>query len=265
MTRLYALGPAGDERHAMPALVYVRLVSAVAGAGVMTELLQQLEVSLRGTTIVAGEENQGILVDAGLLEGGEQIAHVAIHLHHEIGVGVDLAGSLERGNWHDWRVRCRQRKVEKERLFRLRPFLDVGDALVEQMGQYIVDVEIRAHGALSVPTIAVLLAGNALHAVRQGRDLTGVDPNVRRHVEGSAMTVVAVETIDVGAVLDRLGKVDVLPLLFLLVDAGPVPTEVPFANHLGMVSGLLEQVGNGGPLGGNQVVAGSPQHAPGQA
>ena len=79
------------------------------------------------------------------------------------------------------------------------------------------------------------------------------------------MAVVAIKPINVGAVLDRLGKVDVLPLLFLLVDAGPVPPEMPLANHLGMVSSLLEEVGDGGPLGGDQVVAGSPQHTTGQA
>ena len=46
------------------------------------------------------------------------------------------------------------------------------------------------------------------------------------------MAVVAVEPIDVRPILDRLGKVDVLPLLFLLVDAGPVPPEVPLPDHI---------------------------------
>ena len=71
LTGLDALGPAGDERHAVPAFVDVGLVPAIAGARVMAKLLQQFEVSLGGTTVVAGEENQGIFVNAGFLDCGE--------------------------------------------------------------------------------------------------------------------------------------------------------------------------------------------------
>ena len=78
------------------------------------------------------------------------------------------------------------------------------------------------------------------------------------------MPVVTVEPVDVRAILDRFRKVDILPLLLLLVDSGPVPTEVPLPNHLSMVPGFLQEMGDGGPFGGDEVIAGSVQDATGQ-
>ena len=162
-------------------------------------------------------------------------------------------------------MRSRQRASKERRVLGLGPLLDVGDAFVEEMGQDLVDMEIRAYGPLAVPTVWVLVAAHAFLAVGEGSDLAGIHPHVGRHVERSAMAVVAVEAIDVRTILHRFGKVDVLPFAFLFVYAGPVPAQVPLADHLGVVSGLLEEVRDRCPLGGDQVVARSAQDATGQA
>ena len=125
----------------------------------------------------------------------------------------------------------------------------------------------NAQGAAATISVGMRrhAAVHALLAVGEGSDLAGVHPHVGRHVERSAMAVVAVEAIDVRTILHRFGKVDVLPFAFLFVYASPVPAQVPLSDHLGVVSGLLEEVGDGCPLGGDQVVARSALDATGQA
>ena len=265
LTRLDALWPAGYERYAMSSLVDVGLVTPVPGARVVTEFFELGEIPFGGTSVVAGEENEGVVVYACLLDRGQEFAHMSVRLHHEVRVGVHLAGSFVGRDGHDRGMRSGQGQVKKEGFLGFGPFLDVGDAFLEEMGQDLVDMEIGTYWPLAVPTVRVLVAVHAFLAVGEGSDLAGIHPSVGRHVERSAMAVVAVEAIDVRTILHRFGKVDVLPFAFLFVYAGPVPAQMPLSDHLSVVSGLLEKVGDGCPLGGDQVVARSAQDATGQA
>ena len=96
LTRLDALWPAGYERYAMSSLVDVGLVTPVPGARVVTEFFELGEIPFGGTSVVAGEENEGVVVYACLLDRGQEFAHMSVRLHHEVRVGVHLAGSLRR-------------------------------------------------------------------------------------------------------------------------------------------------------------------------
>ena len=78
------------------------------------------------------------------------------------------------------------------------------------------------------------------------------------------MAVVIGEAVDIGSVFHGFGEIDVLPPPFTLVRLGPVPSKMPFSDHLSMITDRLQQMGNGRPLGRDQVFAGSAQHPAGK-
>ncbi len=184
-----------------------------------------------------------------------------VQLHDEVGVGIETAGVLERRDGDDRRVRRGQRQVEKKRLARLRLFrlrLHVCNRLVEQMRQHFGNLKVRADRPLAIPTVTILCLADPFDAIRRGGDLARIDPDVRRHVQRPAVRVVLVKAVDVGAVRHRLGEVDLVARL------GPVPTEVPLADHRGVVTGLMHQVGKRRSIGGDQMRTRPAQHAPRQ-
>ena len=126
------------------------------------------------------------------------------------------------------------------------------------MRQHVRNMEIGANRALAVPAVAVFLGGHALFTIRDGGDPPGVDPHIRRHVERPTVAVVPVKAVDVGAVEDRPGEVDTA------IGFGPVPPQVPLADHRGVVAGGLHQVAERGAVGRNQVFARAAEHAPGE-
>ena len=69
------------------------------------------------------------------------------------------------------------------------------------------------------------------------------------------MGSVVIEPIDVRSIGNRLAEINFLTI------ARPVPTQMPFANHARVVTGLLHQVTQSWSLGRNQVGAGSTQYA----
>ena len=70
------------------------------------------------------------------------------------------------------------------------------------------------------------------------------------------MTIVIGKSIDIGAILNRLGEIDVFPFLFALFCSGPIPAEVPLPDHLRMITRFLEQMPHGGSLSRNQMITG---------
>ena len=111
------------------------------------------------------------------------------------------------------------------------------------MGKHFVDFEVRTDRSFAIPAVRILLAGNAFRAVGDGGALAGIDPDVGGHIEGAAVTVVAVKTVDVWSVLDGLSEVDFLAVLV------PVPAEVPLTDHLCGVAGLAQHVCDCLPFG----------------
>ena len=70
-----AARPAGDHRHAVPTFEDVRLVAPVATTGIVVFLAEQLKVGLWRAAVVAGEDHQRVVVETGLFDGVEQVAH----------------------------------------------------------------------------------------------------------------------------------------------------------------------------------------------
>lgn len=93
----YPRWPAHDEGNSMAAFIDVSLVSTISGAGVMTVFFQDFEIALRRATIVAGKEDNCVVINTACLQGIQKFAHVMIHLHHKVSVGVNPAGVLEGG------------------------------------------------------------------------------------------------------------------------------------------------------------------------
>ena len=110
------------------------------------------------------------------------------------------------------------------------------------MGQHFVDFEVRTDRTLTVPAIRIFLAGDAFLTLGHGGAFTGINPYIGGHVEGTAVSIVAVKTIDIRSVLDRFGEVNLVAILM------PVPSKVPLPDHLGGVAGLPQHMGKGWPI-----------------
>ena len=129
------------------------------------------------------------------------------------------------------------------------------------MGQDFIDVKIRTNGPFPIPAICIFRSGDAFVSVWLGGYFSGIHPNIGRHVERTTMSIVIDESIDIGSILNGFGKINILPFLLTLIRFGPVPTKMPFTNHLGVVSRLLEQVGDSGTFCGNQMLACSAKYS----
>ena len=73
------------------------------------------------------------------------------------------------------------------------------------------------------------------------------------------MPVVLIKAIDVWPVFHRLGKVDLIPVL------GPIPSQMPFPDHRGMITRSLQQMPKRRTIRRNQMRTPSAQHAPRKA
>ena len=124
----------------------------------MTEFREFFKVALRGATVVTGEKNQSVVINASLLQGGKEFSHVPVHLHHEVRVRIHLAGTLVRRHGNDRGMGGGERQVQKERLFALCPLLHVGHAFLKQVRQHLINAKIGANRTLAIPSVAVFAA-----------------------------------------------------------------------------------------------------------
>ena len=251
----------------MASFVKVGFVASIAGAGVVAVLFQQFKVGFGRATVVAGEKEQGIAVDAVVFQGGEDLADVVVGLDDKVGVRIEAADAAKRRNRHDGSMRRGQGKIEEEGRAVAgggSAGLDVLDGFVKDVREDLVDVEVGADGAFSIPAVAVLAFGNAFFAVGRGGNAPGIHPNIRRHVQRAAVGVVLMEAVDVRAVFHRLGKVDFRVVCAVCGSFVPVPTKMPLANHGGMVAGALQEMADCGAFGRDEVFASAVENAAGK-
>src|SRR4029079_19807289 len=83
--------PARDHRNSQSTFKDVCFVTAQRTARVMTVGSQFVELGLWRTTVVAGEDDQRVLLELVPLEGRENLAHGCVGLHDEVGVRIDAA------------------------------------------------------------------------------------------------------------------------------------------------------------------------------
>ncbi len=89
----------------MPAVPGVGLRAAVVGAHVVALPAEGLDAGGLGGAVVAAEDQQGVVREAVLLEGGADGADGGIGLHDEVGVvtqaalALPLLGGQDRGMW----------------------------------------------------------------------------------------------------------------------------------------------------------------------
>ncbi len=91
----YTFRPMDNERNAMPRLISVRLVSSINASRLMTHRIKLIKFSPRRTSIIAGENEDGIISDPALLQSIHYLTHVPVDLLHEIAIVVRPASSLE--------------------------------------------------------------------------------------------------------------------------------------------------------------------------
>src|SRR5262245_56974945 len=87
--RLYSLSPAGAHRDANPAFVHIALDAAQT-----TVAVEEIRVgaALAVRAVVAGEEDERLVVNAEFLEQRHQTPDVAIHSRDHRGLGLFLIG-----------------------------------------------------------------------------------------------------------------------------------------------------------------------------
>ena len=268
--RLHPRGPAHDERHAVPALEEVGLVPAQRAARLVALGDELVDRGRRRAAVVGGEDHQRVAREPFAFQCGEHAADLGVDLAHEISVGVEPALALPFLRRDDRGVRGGQGHVGEERApgLGVRGVLgDVGADLVGQRGQDIDGFELRARGPAAQPFLG---------RGRQLRRETVLDPDERRHVQGSADPEVTVKAMLQRAVLDGLRVVEAADRTLGGVDRvarlrrrpavrGPFHAQMPFAEAGGAVALRLEHPRHREPARRDQRRRPAPEHAALQA
>ena len=122
------------------------------------------------------------------------------------------------------------------------------------MRQDLFDVKVAANWSLAIPTVGIFFSGHAFFAIRFCGDVSRVDPNVRRHVQRSTVSVVLVKAIDVWTIFYGLSEID------FVIFFCPVPTKMPFANHCCVIASAFHQVTKRRAVRWNQMFAATIQN-----
>ena len=111
---LHHARPTHQQRHPVAPFPNITLVATPRPARKMTLLLQFDRAGVRGFSVVAGENDQGVIRRATLLECVQNPAHDVVGLHHKIGISVKAAPSQPRGGHGHRFVGGGQRQVKQE-------------------------------------------------------------------------------------------------------------------------------------------------------
>ena len=207
----HAAGPAHDQRHAQAAF-HGRVVRARPGPGGATPGPAELGA------VVAGKDEQRLVVDAERRHRVQQLPDAVVHLDHRIGEVADTAAAHEVRVRQCRKVQVRERHVQQEGLLAGRvPAHEVHGTF----GQFAVDQ--AALGEVVFGDIARGLAGKPFHHLRHVHHRGVETGRAREH------RLVA-------------GARDAVPLVeAALVRVAPVAVaQVPFAEHAGGITGLLQ-------------------------
>ena len=219
--------PAHDERHAMSALVGIRLPAAPVDVEMHARRVELREVRLGRGAVVAGENDHRIAGLVGVIQCLQKFADGPVGFHKKIRVGADAGDALELATRRNGRVWRGHGEIQKERLlfaFAATHVFCASLAILEQDGG---EIPVRDSGpSIDADHRALFhLCGEIAEKVHI------FAPNVGRPVRHIIAEVV-VKAVTVWSTHDRFGEINFIELFRdAAVFSWPIPAQMPFTNH----------------------------------
>ena len=256
-------GPTDDEGDSVTSFPYIGFVSAKWTAWKVTLLFELGSSDVVGTTVIAGEDDEGVFRGTAFVQSFEDLANNGIGFDDEVSIEIQTTLALPlfvHGKGSVWRS---EGEVEEERVWCFGLPFDERGCTISKGGK----------NGLQSPTLecGTLLAGlvfdEKLRITKLGGNADSAfvfDVAIGRPV-GNIRTSVLVKTNGCRPAFDRFGKhfftcrpmlISRLKIFFATISGtpkilhfvlrnGPVPTQVPFANAGRLVPLLLSQRANG--------------------